>query len=159
VSVKRHPAGEGVPLAWDNVNYHNESLGYVVATHQNVTEFQGKTVLTYYRPLTHLPPRLAREEAYKKTFSDWAEWVIADLKSMHPDIDSEIEAIDVWLWGHGMIRPSVGFIWGDQRREMLRPMETIYFAHSDMSGISIFEEAQYHGVEAAKAVLRQIGVA
>jgi hypothetical protein len=32
----------------------------------------------------------------------------------------------------------------------------IYFAHSDMSGMSNFEEAQFHGVEAAKAILKGI---
>ena len=33
----------------------------------------------------------------------------------------------------------------------------ILFANSDLSGISIFEEAQFHGVEAAQAVLRRLG--
>ena len=33
----------------------------------------------------------------------------------------------------------------------------ILFAHSDMSGMSNFEEAQYHGVEAAKNLLAKLG--
>ena len=33
----------------------------------------------------------------------------------------------------------------------------IRFAHSDMSGISLFEEAQYHGVRAAEEVMRELG--
>jgi hypothetical protein len=36
----------------------------------------------------------------------------------------------------------------------LKPSENIFFANSDLSGFSIFEEAQYRGVEAAKAALR-----
>jgi hypothetical protein len=32
----------------------------------------------------------------------------------------------------------------------------IFFAHSDLSGISIFEEAFYHGNRAAQAVLAAI---
>jgi hypothetical protein len=32
----------------------------------------------------------------------------------------------------------------------------VVFAHSDMSGISIFEEAQYRGVAAAETVLRRM---
>ena len=32
--------------------------------------------------------------------------------------------------------------------------DRILFANSDLSGISIFEEAQYHGVEAAQKVLK-----
>jgi hypothetical protein len=54
-----------------------------------------------------------------------------------------------------MIRPSVGFIWGGVRQKMKDPLDNIVFAHSDMSGMSNFEEAQYHGVEAAKHVLAQ----
>ncbi len=61
--------------------------------------------------------------------------------------------MDLWPWGHGMIRPSVGFIWGDVRKQMRERDGNIVFAHSDMSGMSNFEEAQYHGVEAAKTVL------
>ena len=32
---------------------------------------------------------------------------------------------------------------------MAAPHSHIHFAHSDMSGVSIFEEAQYHGMKAA----------
>ena len=39
------------------------------------------------------------------------------------------------------------FNWGNDR---------ILFANSDLSGISIFEEAQYHGVEAAQKVLKKL---
>jgi hypothetical protein len=35
-------------------------------------------------------------------------------------------------------------------------MGRVVFAHSDMSGISNFEEAQYHGVKAAKRVLAKL---
>jgi hypothetical protein len=34
--------------------------------------------------------------------------------------------------------------------------DRILFANSDLSGISIFEEAQYHGVEAAQKVLKKL---
>ena len=33
---------------------------------------------------------------------------------------------------------------------MVKPLGNIFFANSDLSGFSIFEEAQYRGVEAAK---------
>jgi hypothetical protein len=72
---------------------------------------------------------------------------------MHPGISSEIQSIDMWPWGHGMIRPSVGFIWSDTRHKMKDECGNVLFAHSDMSGMSNFEEAQYHGIEAAKKVL------
>ena len=76
---------------------------------------------------------------------------------MHPGIREEITSLDLGPWAHGMIRPSVGFIWGDTRSKMKEHQQNIIFAHSDMSGISNFEEAQYHGVSAAKAILRKAG--
>jgi hypothetical protein len=71
---------------------------------------------------------------------------------MHPGIEERVEQIDVWLWGHAMARPVPGFIWGKARNDALKPHKKIFFAHSDMSGISIFEEAQYRGIAAARAV-------
>jgi hypothetical protein len=49
-----------------------------------------------------------------------------------------------------MIRPVPGFIWGAQRRAGLAQKPPVFTAHSDMSGVSIFEEAYTHGVRAAE---------
>jgi hypothetical protein len=85
--------------------------------------------------------------------------VISDLSRMHPGIRGGIEELNVWLWGHAMIKPVTGFIWGAARREAVKPLGKIFFAHSDMSGISIFEEAQYRGVMASRVALRAISAA
>jgi hypothetical protein len=82
--------------------------------------------------------------------------VIRDLSGMHPGIEDRIEELNVWLWGHAMIKPVTGFIWGAGRREAMKPLGKIFFAHSDMSGISIFEEAQYRGIMGSKAALKAI---
>ncbi len=58
--------------------------------------------------------------------------------------------------GHAMIRPAVGSIFSEERRRMKRLHDRILFANSDLSGISIFEEAQFHGIEAAQKVLRKL---
>lgn len=152
------PNGKGAPLSWDNVSYHSPALGYVVATHQEIRRYPGKTVLTYYWPLSHLAPKNARKEALGRTHDDWAQLIAADLKRMHPSIDPLIENIDVWLWGHGMIRPSVDYVWGEARQQMQESIGNgrIHFAHSDMSGVSIFEEAQYQGVQAARKILTSL---
>lgn len=59
--------------------------------------------------------------------------------------------------GHAMIRPSVGSIFSEERRRIGRFHDRVFFANSDLSGISIFEEAQYHGVEATQKVLARLG--
>lgn len=148
--------GKGAPLSWDNVSYHSDSLGYVVANHQDVTRQREKTVLTYYFPLTYGDAASERQKALGRSYKEWAEIVVNDLSGMHPDIEGRIEELNVWLWGHAMIKPVTGFIWGAGRREAMKPLGKIFFAHSDMSGISIFEEAQYRGIMGSKAALKAI---
>lgn len=157
LSLKNSPSGKGAALAWDNVSYYSKSLGYVVSTHQGLSLFPKKTVLTYYFALTDEDPATERRKALKRTHHEWANLVVDDLEKMHPGITNDIENIDISLWGHAMAIPRVGFISGNERKEMAKPVGHIHFAHSDMSGISIYEEAQYHGVEAAIKVLNELG--
>lgn len=156
ITLAKMPEGKGAALSFENVSYHSKSLGYVVATHQSLSRFRQKTVVTYYQDLSDTDPVIARRTALLKTHQEWAVQVAADLEKMHPGIKDHIENIDIWLWGHGMAIPRLGFIWGQSRKEMQKPLGSIHFAHSDMSGISIFEEAQYRGVEAAKKILREV---
>ena len=89
----------------------------------------------------------------------WRDEILADLRPAHPDVAQRVSQLDVMLWGHGMIRPVPGFISGSDRLAMARPLGRIAFAHTDMSGISIFEEACTRGAEAARTVLGMIGKA
>jgi len=146
----------GASLAWDNVFYESESLGYVVATHQGLQRVPRETVLTHYWPLDRQPPREARQTALARSHESWCGQIVAELQSVHPGIEAHITQLDVWLWGHGMVRPVPGFLWGETRRRMREPLGRIRFAHSDMSGISIFEEAFTRGVQAARDLLRSI---
>ena len=153
LTVDRLPAG----AAWDNVLYDSPSLGYVVATHQNLRITTGQSVLTYYLPLAAPNPGTARAWMLEQEWRDWVSLILADLGQAHPGIESRVTHADVMLWGHAMIRPAPGFVWGAARRRAAAPHRGIRFAHSDMSGISVFEEAQYHGVRAAEEVMRELG--
>lgn len=154
ITMKGSPEGKGAPLSWDNVCYNSASLGYVVANHQDLALHREKTVLTYYFPFTGGKPSEERTKAVKRPYKEWAEMVLQDLSLMHPGIKDSIEELNVWLWGHAMVRPVTGFMWGRARLDAMKPLGNIYFAHSDMSGISIFEEAQYRGTMAARTALR-----
>ena len=153
LTVDRAPDG----AAWDNVLYDSPSLGYVVATHQDLRTAPGPSVLTWYLPLAAPNPDAARNWMLDQEWRDWASLILADLVQAHPDIESRVSRIDVMQWGHAMIRPVPGFVWGEARRRAAAPHGAIRFAHSDMSGISVFEEAQYHGVRAAEEVMRALG--
>jgi len=153
ISLRRLPEAHGLAPAWDNVSYYSDSLGYVSANHQEISTRQKPVVITYYFPLSSKQPKASREELFKSSSEKWSKIIIDDLSAMHAGIEDEILSIDLWPWGHGLIRPSVGLIWGETRRQMKKVCGKILFAHSDMSGMSNFEEAQYHGVQAAKRVL------
>jgi hypothetical protein len=154
VTLDRTPnESSGAPLSWDNVMQASRSLGYVVATHQALQSHPSGTVLTHYWPLDRAAPPAAREEALQKTHAAWCREILDDLAAPHPEIRELVRQIDVYLWGHGMIRPVPGFIWGGTRRAMLKPHGRIHFAHTDMSGVALFEEAHHRGLMAAEAVL------
>lgn len=156
VTLDALPQGKGAALAWDNMIYESKLLGYVVATHQNLNRIQRDTVLTYYWPLSHLPPKEARSEMYQRSYAQWQSIVMKELLHIHPEVKGKVRNVDIWLWGHGMIRPTPGFIWGKDRQTALQSADSVFYAHSDMSGISIFEEANYHGVKAAEALMTSL---
>jgi hypothetical protein len=156
VTLDAMPQGKGVALAWDNMIYDSQLLGYVVATHQNLNRFQLQTVLTYYWPLSQLQPKEAREQMIKRPYDEWRDIILKELLHIHPELKGHVKQLDVWLWGHGMIRPTPDFIWGKARHAALKQTAPFFYAHSDMSGISIFEEANHHGVQAAEALMAHL---
>lgn len=148
------PANRGFALAWDNVLYDSPSLGYVVATHQVLLD-EGPTVLTYYMPFTD-EPKSARERLVAGGHAELSDAIVSDLTRAHPELPQLISRIDVWRWGHAMIRPTPGLIWGASRQEARKPLGNVHFAHTDLSGVALFEEAHAHGVRAAQEILAKI---
>lgn len=145
-------------IAWDNVIYGTPSLGYVVATHQDMAfDPLRPTVWTWYRPFAEGDPADHRRALLEARWEDWAETVLADLEVVHANIRSVCRRVDVTILGHGMIRPSVGFLWGDEIASARRPRERLFFGHGDLSGMSLFEESQYRGVLAAESALAALG--
>jgi protoporphyrinogen oxidase len=150
------PRSRGFPFAWDNVIYDSPALGYVVATHQALSDL-GPTIWTYYRPFAELELDVARRALAEMDHESAATAVLTDLGRAHPDLEARVERLDVFRWGHAMVAPLPGFIWGSDRRRAAEPLGRVFFAHSDLSGIALFEEAQYWGVRAAEAVARAAG--
>ena len=156
VTVDRAPEGKGSGLAWDNVSASSASLGYVVATHQSDSH-TGPTVLTWYMALSDMPPASARRLLVDRSDVDWRRLVRDDLLGMNPDLNGAIRSIDLWKWGHAMVRPTPGFLWDVAPRQRAAILPPFFRAHSDLSGLSLFEEAHYRGMVAAEAALSSIG--
>jgi hypothetical protein len=150
--------GAGVSLAWDNVLYGSAGLGYVVATHQRLQMSSGPSVLTYYRALSDMEPQAARKKLLAASREEWAGGILAELGRAHADLPQLTRRLDVFRHGHAMIRPLPGVITAAGRAALAQGWGRVQFAHADVSGLSLFEEANYQGVRAAEATLRQLGV-
>ncbi len=140
-------------LSWDNVHYLSDSLGYINSCHQNLSADKKETVITYYYNFSDSKKPISRKEIFDKKTEEWKEFILNDLKKFHPNIESIITEIDIHLWGHGMISPQVGFRNSKLREQLANGIGNIHFANTDVSGISIFEQAFYNGITAAKKTM------
>lgn len=156
--LEQRPTERGFPLAWDNVQLESESLGYVDATHQLDRMHLHDTVWSWYLPLTGPGEAQARQRMLSSTWEDWRDTILADLRLPHPDIEECVTRIDVWRWGHAMVKPVPGVVFGEARRQAAMPQGRLSFAHSDLSGMALFEEALWQGVRAAEERLTAEGL-
>jgi predicted NAD/FAD-dependent oxidoreductase len=134
----------GMPTAWDNVVYGSESLGYVVATHQDLNPAPGPTVLTWYCA----PGEAARAGLLELPWTHWRDRVVAELSVPHPDLRQKLTQVEVARYGHAMPIPVPGAL------SALQPAPDtarLQYAHSDWAGYSIFEEAFTMGHRAGLA--------
>jgi glycine/D-amino acid oxidase-like deaminating enzyme len=156
LTLERLPNSRNAEPAWDSVFFDSPTLGYVDATHQSLRTHIDRTVWTFYWALAEGAPAQNRQLLLEKDWAYWKEAILHDLERVHSDIRQRVSRIDVMRMGHAMVRPAVGSIFSEERLRLARPSGRILFANSDLSGISIFEEAQYHGVEAAQTVLHHL---
>jgi NAD(P)-binding Rossmann-like domain len=157
LTLERLPASRGAEPSWDTVFLDSPTLGYVDATHQSLRTHIDRTVWTFYWALADGTPSQNRQMLLEKDWSYWKEAILRDLERVHKDIRQCVSRMDIMRMGHAMIRPTVGAISSHERIRLKRRDGRILFANSDLSGISIFEEAQFHGVEAAQVALRNLG--
>ncbi|WP_224242302.1 FAD-dependent oxidoreductase [Hyalangium gracile] len=159
LTLSSPPKSRGFPLSWDNVFYESRSLGYVVATHQTLRQYEGgPTVLTWYLPMAGRDVKAEREKVLSAGYGEWEGLVMADLMLAHPGITEQALRLEVMRWGHAMIRPSPGFMWGPARFAAQESLgRSLHFAHTDLGGMALFEESNWFGVKAAERVLKELG--
>ena len=145
-------ARPGAPPSWDNVIYGSTGLGYVDAMHQSLHAAPGATVLTAYQALPHSE----RAALLSSQPHAAAQRVLNDLQTAHPDIHRRVQRVDLMRWGHAMAIPQPGL----QRHPALMALRAqrgrVRFAHADLAGCSVFEEAFTAGCEAAQGAARDV---
>ena len=154
ITLKNFSDKHGFPLAWDNVLMNSETLGFVYAQHQSLRTTEENFVFTLYKPLDKGEEKEIRLKYYSKTEEALKQEILADMKEFYANIEQDIEEIDCHIWGHGMISPSINFLLNPEKNALCAPIQQkIFFAHTDYSGISLFEEAFWQGKKAVEEIL------
>ncbi len=151
----------GAPPSWDNVLYGAAGLGYVDAGHQNLNPLPEPRVLTWYRALGD--DRGVRAQLLARPWTAWRDEVLEELSQPHPDLRAKTLHVDVARYGHAMAIPVPGMrtnaALAALRRAQPGLWRRVHFAHADLSGYSVFEEAFTHGHRAGESVLAAVGMA
>jgi len=152
--LRERPARDasGLEMAWDNVLYDSPALGYVSATHQSLRD-HGPNVLTWYLPLCGADATAERRKLLSMDWRACADAAVSDLSRAHPDLPRLLERVDVMRWGHAMPRPTPGILEKRAADEPVSSDPRVLLAHTDRSGIALFEEAFDRGLRAARAIL------
>ena len=135
----------GAPPSWDNVIYGSNALGYVDAMHQSLRSAPGPTVFTAYHPL--VPGQRAGLLADPP--ARWADLVLQALAVAHPDIQRRVQRIEMARWAHAMAIPRPGVHRHPALSALRAARGRVRFAHADLAGYSVFEEAFVAGSEVA----------
>jgi hypothetical protein len=148
------------PLAWDNVVYRPEGgpqLGYVVSTHQDIRVAPPeRTVFTTYAALSHLSPLAARRWLQLASPDELLALAAGDLRAAYGrDVGRYVERADITLRAHAMAIPQPGFRSNAGLAALQAQDGALLFAHADLSGFSVFEEASWWGIQAARKALAQ----
>jgi hypothetical protein len=137
----------GVPQAWDSVVYGSRALGYVDAMHQSLRPQPDRRVLTAYHALAGH----RRGALLNGPWAHWAQHVVDTLQPAHPDLPERLQRIDLMRYGHAMAVPVPGPGRPAPRRarRCAAAAAACAFAHADLAGYSVFEEAFTAGCEAS----------
>ena len=108
---------------------------------------------TWYHALQGAPSKLLRRELLSQPREFWAAQALRELAPAYPELVEHVERIDCVRHGHAMARPLPGFLSSRARHWFARGDAMLQFAHADISGFSICEEAHARGVSAAERVV------
>ena len=145
----------GEPLSWDNVVYGQPGLGYVVSTHQDIRVAPpARSVFTSYVALAGRTPHEARKWMLNAAPGELVELASAELKAAYGwKFAPCVERVDITLRGHAMAVPLPGFRANAGLKALREADGPVVFAHADLSGFSLFEEAAWWGYRAAQRVM------
>jgi monoamine oxidase len=145
----------GAELAWDNVVYGSQGLGFVNAMSQKISVEQTPApVLTSYRALSQGSPLTTRQWLAQASEKELLAFASEDLVAAYGDrFWRQLKSVRLTLRAHGMPSPAPGFLSNPINLALRAERGRVQFAAAELSGYSVFEEAAWWGSEAARSVL------
>ncbi|MBI2877651.1 MAG: FAD-dependent oxidoreductase [Candidatus Tectomicrobia bacterium] len=104
-----------------------------------------RQVLTVYYPMGYQHDLLLADGAYNR----YRSRIVEHLEILYPGAASKIEEVYLYRWGHTLCHGRPG--WYTRKAALAsRPLERIFFAHSDNQGFPAFESALAEGISTAE---------
>lgn len=141
----------GASLSWDNVVYNGKGLGYVVATHQLIRLARPpRTTFTAYYAMDEELPQITRTKLTTASAKALLQIATTDLEEAYGrNLWPYMTQAAITIRGHGMASPHPGYRHNHGLTALQEKHGRLLFAHSDLSGYSVFEEAAWWGYQAA----------
>ncbi|MCL2635619.1 MAG: FAD-dependent oxidoreductase [Betaproteobacteria bacterium] len=151
----------GAALAWDNIVHGSHSLGYVVATHQLIRQAPPpRTVFSAYGALDAatlgqpLDASAIRHWLVEASPAELMTYAVADLRTVYGrEFWRHVLQVEICVRAHAMASPRPGFLNNVGAAALREADGRIQFAHADLSGLSVFEEAAWWGTRAALRIV------
>ncbi len=168
VLLRRPPAerpaadddGHPSELAWDSIVHGSPALGFVHAQHQSIRiDTTGPVVMSAYRAF--VPRERDAAQALEALLAApgepdpraWLALVGLDLESAYGHrVWRDVVRVEVTVRGHGIAAPSPGFLESPLLAALRAASGPVRYAHSELSGYSVFEEAAWWGLRAAAEI-------
>ena len=146
----------GAPLAWDNVAYQGQGLGFVLATHQEIWRSPPPyTSFTAYNALNHDSPQAIRHWLVNSKPEAIYQHAAAEIEHMYGlQLRRHMVEARITVRGHAMAAPTPQYLNNPGLQALQNHTGRLCFAHSDLSGYSVFEEACWWGLAAGEKILR-----
>ena len=113
-------------------------------------------MITYYEALVG-DPGAARRELLGQGKEALQARVLTNLEALHPQLRAQVKSVALHRWGHAMIRPVPGLLFGPALRQARTPLGNVLACSTDTRGVALFEEAFYAGLGAGQFALRRGG--
>lgn len=112
-------------------------------------------VLTLYAPLFGSG---RRSELLTRPLEEYETAILDDLEKILPGVTDTVTAVDLYRWGHAMLAPEKGFVFGASRLASQEPIGKISFAGHDVDGVAAFENAVGAAYRAVSEVGAHLGI-